>query len=110
MDQSTISWVVAAAVVVSALAIVLQAILMFALYRSAQATREQVTLLVIRSESVLDQARQTLEVTRIVPEHVEVVSVASRTVVHAGRGNAGNLTELPGQIISVLRAQLRLGF
>jgi hypothetical protein len=63
MDQSTL-YVMAAAVVVSALAIVLQAVLMFGLYRSAKATKEQVEVLVERSEGVLDQARQTLDQSR----------------------------------------------
>ena len=53
-----------AAVIVSAVAIVLQAFLLFAIYRQTRAIGEQVKVLAPKVESVLETAQSTLEQSR----------------------------------------------
>ena len=66
---------VTAAVVVSAVAIVLQAFLLFAIYRQTRAIGEQVSLLAPKLESALESAQRAIEQNR--REIAEVTATAN---------------------------------
>jgi hypothetical protein len=68
----------AAAVLVSAVALVMQAILLFATYRATKATKEQVTLIAGHAESLVLSVRTTLESSR--KQIAEVTTKASEVL------------------------------
>jgi hypothetical protein len=64
MNQDTLMVIMAAAVGVSALALLIQAILMIGVYRSAKVVQEQMTILAPKAQSTLASAEQTLAESR----------------------------------------------
>ena len=102
MDQSTL-FVMAAAAVVSALAIVLQAFFMFALYRSAKATKEQVEVLVDRSERVFDQARQTLDQNR---KNIAEITSKANLVLDTTQAQLNKIDEVLSEASSRAKVQM----
>ncbi len=61
MADTTLLYVIAAAVGVSALAIIFQAVILFAAFRQAKALNEQISMLAPRIESTLESAQRNLE-------------------------------------------------
>jgi phage tail sheath protein FI len=64
MSQQAILYVMAGAVVVSALALVLQALMMLALYKSSVAMSKQVVAVASQVESFVESTQRTLEQSR----------------------------------------------
>lgn len=79
------TYVITAAVVVSALAMILQAVLLYGLYRSSKATRDHVALIAVRSESLVETAQKALE---------------------QSRKQIGEVTSKAAEILDVTRVQL----
>jgi hypothetical protein len=78
MSQDTLLMIMAAAVGVSALALLMQALLMVGVYRSAKVMQEQVAVLLPKAQSTLASAEQTLEQSR--RQIAEVTSKATEVI------------------------------
>lgn len=61
MDQQTLLYIMAAFVVIAAIALVLQAGLLFGIYKSSRATREKVVVLAPKVESLLETSQRAVE-------------------------------------------------
>ena len=61
MDQQTLLYIMAAFVIVAALALVVQAGLLFAIYRTSRATQEKLMAMAPKVESILDTSQRAVE-------------------------------------------------
>ena len=61
MDQSTLLVIMAGSVVVSAVALVIQAVLLFSTYRATQTVRDRVVTLMPKVEALLDTSRAAVD-------------------------------------------------
>jgi hypothetical protein len=61
MDQMTLLYVMAGAVVVSAVALVIQMFLLFGMYKTTQAMRDRVMVVIPRVEDLLENSRTILD-------------------------------------------------
>lgn len=61
MDQMTLLYVMAGAVVVSAIALVIQMCLLFGMYKTTQALRDRVMVVIPRVEDLLENSRTMLD-------------------------------------------------
>jgi|YNPNPStandDraft_1061719.scaffolds.fasta_scaffold00633_22 polyhydroxyalkanoate synthesis regulator phasin len=87
MDQTTLVYVMAAAIVVATAAIVVQAVLLVAMYLSNRRMKEQVSALVAKAEPALESARKLLEdlrraVSDLSAKTGEVVELSRRQLTH----------------------------
>lgn len=78
-------YVMAAAVIVSALALVVQALLLFGVYRSSMATKEHVTMIAGHAESLVQSAQRAVE---------------------QGRKQVSDVSTKAGEILDLTRTQL----
>jgi ElaB/YqjD/DUF883 family membrane-anchored ribosome-binding protein len=75
MDQQTLLYVMTGFVVVSAIAMIIQAAMLAGIYKASQATQLKVTLLLPKVESLLDSSQKALENSKT--QIVDVTSKAS---------------------------------
>jgi hypothetical protein len=92
-----------AAVIVAAVAIVLQAVLLFGLYRSTKAMAAQVAGFVEKAEPVLADARQTLEQNR--KQMAEVTGKVNR-ILDSAQAQISKIDDVLGDATSRARAQM----
>ena len=64
MTPDALIYVMTAAVVVGALALLLQALMLVGVYKSTKATKEQVEVIAGHAESLVQSAQRTVEQTR----------------------------------------------
>ncbi|MEI9812675.1 MAG: hypothetical protein WDO18_08365 [Acidobacteriota bacterium] len=61
MDQMTLLWVMAGAVIVSAIALVIQACMLFGMYKASQALRERILTVLPKLEELVETSRDVIE-------------------------------------------------
>ncbi len=88
MDQQTLVLVMAGAIVVSAIAIVVQAFILAGVYRANRETKERITALVAKAEPALESAQKLLEEVRtrageITTQTTEVLALTRKQLVRA---------------------------
>ncbi len=74
MENQTLLWVMAGFVVIAGLSMLFQMVAMFGLYRQVKTMQEKVTPLIPRAESLLEQARATVE-----SSHAEIKQISAKT-------------------------------
>lgn len=92
-----------AAVIVSAVAIVLQAAILFAIYRQTKRLGEQVAALAPKVESTLETAQRTLEQSR---KQIAEVAAKANEVLDASKAQLGRINDLLEDATARARAQL----
>jgi hypothetical protein len=103
MNQDTLLIVMAAAVSVSALALVIQVLLLAGVYKSAKGIQEQITLLVPRAQSTLASAEETLEQSR---RQITEVTTKANEVVTLTRAQVVRVEELLSDASNRARVQM----
>lgn len=78
MDQQTLLYVMAGFVIVAALALIVQAGLLFGIYRSTRAAQEKVTALMPKVESLLDISQRAIEQSK--QQIVEITTKANEVL------------------------------
>lgn len=103
MNPDQLLIVMTAAVVVSAIALVFQALMLFGIFRSVRAVREQVALFLPRAEALLGRAEKTLE-----DGAGEFKQISSRLldVVESAQKQLTRVDEVLGDAASRAKAQL----
>lgn len=74
MENQTLLWVMAGFVIIAALSMLFQMVAMVGLYRQVKTMQEKVMPLLPRVESLLEQARVTVETT-----HAEIKQISAKT-------------------------------
>ncbi len=97
------TYTIVAAVVVAAAAISLQTVLLFALYRSSRAQREQLTQLAAKLEPLAEQSQHVLADVR---KQVGEVTARVNEVVELGRKQLARADEFFEEVVGRARAQM----
>jgi hypothetical protein len=92
-----------AAAIVSAVAIVLQALLLFAIYRQTRALGERVSILVPKLESTLESAQRTLEQSR---RQIAEVTTKANQVLDTAQVQLVRVDQVLEDVTARARAQL----
>lgn len=74
MENQTLLWVIAGFVAIAGLSMFFQMVAMVGLYRQVKSMQEKVTPLIPRAESLLEQARATVE-----SSHAEIKQISAKT-------------------------------
>ena len=102
MDPHT-QWIMVGAFLVAAVAILVQACLMFAMYRTSCAMREQLSALRAKIEPMAESGQRLFEETRA---QVAEISTETRQVLALGRKQLVVVDELMGEAAARTRAQM----
>ena len=102
MDSNT-QWIMVAAISVAAAAIVLQAGLMFAMYRNTRALRDQVIALVAKIEPIAENSQRLLEETRT---SVADITTQATELLAIGRRQLTRVDEVMSEATTRARAQM----
>lgn len=98
------------AVIVAAIAIVVQTLLLLGMYRSSRAMKQQVTVLVEKVEPVADSAKQTLATTRQVLDEVRGYArdyaVKGNEILDLTRQQLGRVDAFMGDAVVRTRTQM----
>ena len=103
MTPDALLYVMAAAILISACALVLQALLMFAMYKASMAMRDQVTVIAGQAESFLQSAQRTLEQSR---KQVSDVTTKAVDVLDLTQKQLHRVDELLGEATSRARIHM----
>lgn len=103
MDQTTLVYVMAGAIAVAALAIVVQAVLLAAIYSTNRRMREQVSTLVGKAEPALESAQRLLEELR---RSASDITTKSGEIIELSRKQLLRLDEVLGEAATRSRAQM----
>ncbi len=103
MTPDALLYVMAAAILISACALVLQALLLLGTYRAARGMRDQVTLIAGQAESFIQTAQRTLEQSR---KQVSDVTTKAGNVLELAQKQLVRVDELLGEATS--RAKIHM--
>jgi len=103
MDQTTLLYVIAGAVVVTAAAVVLQAVLLVAMYRLNRSLKEQLAGLAAKAEPAVESARGLLEETR---RNFTDLSARTKEVLELSRRQLTRVDETLSEATARTRAQM----
>jgi hypothetical protein len=102
MDQHT-QWIMVAAMAVAAVAIVLQAGVMIAMYRTSRALRDQVSALIARIEPMTESGQRLLEETRT---RVAEITAQASELMAISRKQLTRVDEVLAEAAARTRAQM----
>jgi len=103
MSPDVLLYLITSAVVVSALALLLQALFMFGVYRSARATREQMAAAAGHVESFAASASQALEQSR---KQISEVAAKTAAVLDLTHKQLARIDDVLGEATSRARIQM----
>lgn len=103
MSSDALLYVMAGAVVVSALALILQAVLLLAMYKSTQAMREQVSRIAGHTESFVHSALRSIEQSR---KQVSDVAVKTGEVLDLAHKQLVRIDDVLGEATARARIQM----
>ncbi len=103
MNPESLLYVIAGAVALSAMAMVLQVVLLVGIYKSSKAAREQVSHLATHAESFVGSAQKTLEQTR---RQIAEVSAKAGEVLDLTRTQLARIDEILGDATSRAKMQM----
>lgn len=101
--SDTLQYTIAAAVVVSAAAIVLQTIMLFAMFLASRSMKNQVTSLISKVEPMTESGKQILHDTQ---RHVTEISAKVNEIMDLSRKQLARVDEVMGEATTRTRAQM----
>ena len=103
MIPDTVIYVMTAAVVVSAVAIVVQLLILLGMYRSARGLQEQVTAFIPKAESLVATAQSTLEQSR---NQISDITTKANDILDKTRVQVGRADEILSDATTRARVQM----
>ena len=103
MTPETLLYIMTVFVIVSAVALVLQFVMLFGVYRSVKAIHEKISPLIPRTQSVLDAAERTIEQSR---KNILEITAKANDVMDITRSQMGKVEETLGDMTSRLKVQM----
>ena len=103
MPEDIFRWVVAAAVVLAALSFIVQAILVFGLYRTARTMQQRVTALADRVDPILESTRRLVEENR---SKIAEIGDQALEITRMGKAEVARISMLVGEVSD--RARLKI--
>ncbi|MCS6951682.1 MAG: hypothetical protein RMK57_04025 [Bryobacterales bacterium] len=103
MSQEVLLYVIGGAVAVSAIAMILQAVMLAGIFRASKATREQVAYLTSHAESFFGSAQKSLEQTR---KQIADVAAKAGDVLELTRTQLARIDEILSDAASRARVQM----
>jgi hypothetical protein len=103
MDSNAIVIVMAAAVVVSALALVSMALMVFGIFKSVRALKDQVTAFLPRAEALVETSQKTLADTQT---HMKEISTRAVAVLDSTQAQLARVDSFVGETTGRARVQM----
>jgi CBS-domain-containing membrane protein len=103
MTPDALIYVMTAAVVVGALALLLQALMLVGVYKSTKATKEQVEVIAGHAESLVQSAQRTVEQTR---KQINEVSTKAGEILDLSRKQLVRIDEVLGEATMRAKSQM----
>jgi hypothetical protein len=103
MDQTTLLYIMAGAVCVSAIAIVIQLGILFGVYKAARGMQDQVAKIAPKAESLVDTAQRTVEESK---KQILDITAKANQIIESTRGQMAKLEELVTDASGRARVQM----
>jgi hypothetical protein len=103
MSPDVLLYLITSAVVISAVALVLQALFMFGVYRSSRATRDQVNAVAGHVESFVSSAQETMALSR---KQLSEVTEKAKNVLEVLHKDLVQADEILGEVTARARIQM----